>query len=106
MTGGGYVYVAMMTGPLAEPSLTSAVLSALMRSAVPFCIALNSSMELVIVSLIVCGNWEAAPHRRALILAAVAAYLALRIWTCFVFAETRLAISPQVSGRVRASVRA
>jgi hypothetical protein len=59
MTGGGYMYGAMMIGALAEPSLTSAVLSALMRPAVPF---LNSSMELVIVSLIVCWNW-AAPRR-------------------------------------------
>jgi hypothetical protein len=93
MTGGGYMYGAMMTGALAESSLTSAVLSALMRPAVPFYIALNSSMELVIVSLIVCWNWEATPRRRALILVAVAAYLVLRIWTYLVFAETRLAIS-------------
>ena len=93
MIGGGFMYGAMMTTALADPSLTASVLSALMQPAVPFFIALNSTLELAVISLIVCWNWEIEQRRRTLILLGVAAYFVMRIWTYFVFAETRLEIS-------------
>ena len=93
MIGGGFMYGAMMTTALADPSLTSSVLSALMQPAVPFFIVLNSALELVVITLIVCWNWEAQPKRRAVILIGVAVYLVVRVWTYLVFAETRLEIS-------------
>jgi hypothetical protein len=56
MAGGGFTHAAMMGEVLREPSLTYAVLSALMQPAVPYFIALNSAMELVLVSWIIFGN--------------------------------------------------
>jgi hypothetical protein len=95
MAGGGFMYAAMMGEVLREPSLTYDALSALMQPAVPFFIVLNSALELVLVSWIVVGNWDAAPRRRLPVLIGVLAYLAMRIWTYLVFAETRLEISRQ-----------
>jgi hypothetical protein len=91
--GGGLMYAFMMKMALNEPSLTYAVLSALMKPAVPYYIILNTSMELFLVSLIVFWNWDTSPKRRALILVGVFAYFVMRIWTYLVFAETRLEIS-------------
>ncbi len=95
MIGGGFMYASMMDAALSESSTTYAVLSALMQPAVPFYIALNSAMEMLLVALIVFWNWNTGPRRRALVLAGVAAYFATRIWTYLVFAETRLDISQQ-----------
>jgi hypothetical protein len=83
----------MMQEALREPTTTYAVLSALMQPAVPFYIVLNSSLELLLVPLMVFANWHADPRRRTLVLIGVAAYGAMRVWTYLVFAETRLEIS-------------
>jgi hypothetical protein len=93
MIGGGIMYGAMMKAALGEPSTTYAVLSALMQPAVPFYIVLNTAMELLLVPLLVFWNWDTSPRRKALVLIGVIAYLAMRIWTYLVFAETRLDIS-------------
>ncbi|MDF3042232.1 MAG: hypothetical protein K0Q71_4938 [Thermomicrobiales bacterium] len=93
MIGGGVMYGAMMKAALGEPSTTYAVLSALMQPAVPFYIVLNTSMELLLVPLLVLWNWDTGPGRKAFVLIGVIAYLAMRVWTYLVFAETRLDIS-------------
>jgi hypothetical protein len=95
MVGGGYMYISLTGAALDEPSTTYAVLSALMKPAVPYYIILNTLMELFLVSLAVFGNWNASPKRKTLILVGVVAYLAMRIWTYLVYAETRLDISQQ-----------
>ena len=82
-----------MEAALGEPSTTYAVLSALMQPAVPYFIVLNTSMELLLVPLLVFWNWDVGPRRKAPVLIGVIAYLAMRVWTYFVFAETRLDIS-------------
>ena len=53
MTGAGLMYAWMMVAALDEPSTTSATVSALMWPAVPFYIALNSAMELLLLALLV-----------------------------------------------------
>jgi len=93
MIGGGVMYGAMMKAALGEPSTTYAVLSALMQPAVPFYIVLNTTMELLLVPLLVFWNWDTSPRRKALVLIGVITYLAMRVWTYLVFAETRLDIS-------------
>lgn len=95
LVGGGGMYMAMMFEVLEEPSLTYAVLSALMQPSVPFFIIINSLMELFLVSLAVYWNWSASPGRRAFVLAGALAYLVMRIWTYLVYAEARLEISQQ-----------
>ena len=82
-----------MKAALGEPSTTYAVLSALMQPAVPFYIVLNTSMELLLVPLLVFWNWDTSRRRKALVLIGGIAYLAMRIWTYLVFAETRLDLS-------------
>ena len=95
MIGGGVMYGSMMREALGEPSLTYAVLSALMQPAVPFYIVLNTTMELLLVPLLVFWNWDTGPKRKALVLIGVITYLAMRIWTYLVFAEMRLGLSQQ-----------
>ena len=95
MIGGGVMYGAMMEAALGEPSTTYAVLSALMQPAVPYFIILNTTMELLLVPLLVFWNWDTGPKRKALVLIGVIAYLAMRIWTYLVFAEMRLGLSQQ-----------
>jgi hypothetical protein len=95
MIGGGTMYASLTSAALDEPSMTYAVLSALMKPAVPFYIILNTLMELFLVSLAVFGNWDTSPRRRTLILVGAMAYLAMRVWTYLVYAETRLVISQQ-----------
>jgi hypothetical protein len=93
MTGGGLMYGWMMAAALSEPSTTYAVLSALMWPAVPFFITLNSTMEILLVGLLVFCNWHSDPRRRTLIILGVAAYFVMRVWTYLVFAEPRLDIA-------------
>ncbi len=93
MTGAGLMYGWMMAAALSEPSTTYAVLSALMWPAVPFFIALNSTMEILLVGLLVFCNWDSDPRRRTLIILGVATYFVMRVWTYLVFAEARLDIA-------------
>jgi len=93
MIGGGVMYGSMMREALGEPSLTYAVLSALMQPAVPFYIVLNTTMELLLVPLLVFWNWDTSPRRKTLVVVGVIAYLVMRVWTYLVFAETRLDLS-------------
>jgi hypothetical protein len=93
MIGGGYMYASMMNEALAEPTLTYAVLGALMQPAVPFYIVLNSALELVLIALTVHWNWRVGSTRRSLLLAGAAAYFAVRVWTYLVYAENRLEIT-------------
>lgn len=93
MTGAGLMYNWMMAAALNEPSTSHRILSALMWPAVPFYIALNSAMELVLVPLLVFWSWESNRWRKTLVLVGVAVYFAMRVWTYLVFAEARLDIA-------------
>lgn len=93
MAGAGYMYIAMMLGAVDEPSMTYAVLSALMQPAVPFYIALNSLLELIVMLLVIFSNWHVDRRRRVYSLAGVGLYLVMRIWTYLVYAEMRLEVS-------------
>jgi hypothetical protein len=93
LIGAGYMYMAMTGAALDEPSMTYAVLSALMKPAVPYYIVLNSALELFLVALVVFWNRDTDQVRRTLISVGVMSYFAMRVWTYFVHAEMRLEIS-------------
>ena len=93
MTGEGFMYNWMMAAALGQPTASSQILSALMGPAVPFFIALNSVMELLLATLILMWNWNSGSWRRALVLTAVLVYLIMRVWTYLVFAEPRVGIA-------------
>lgn len=95
MSGAGIMYMLMMNAALSVPSTNYAILSALMKPAVPYYIVINSLMELLIVPFAVFLNWGAANKRRTFILIAVVLYFVIRVWTYLVYAETRLVISEQ-----------
>ena len=93
MTGAGFMYNWMMAAALGQPTASPQILSALMGPAVPFFIALNSVMELLLATLILIWNWNSGSWRRALVLTAVLVYLIMRVWTYLVFAEPRVGIA-------------
>jgi hypothetical protein len=93
LMGGGFIYGFMMNAALDETSTTYAVLSALMKPAVPYYIVLNSMMELFIIPFIVFFNWNANPKRRTYIIVGVVSDFVMRVWTYLVFAPTRFEIS-------------
>ena len=95
MAGGGSMYIFMMYAVVDEPSTTYAILSALMQPSVPFFIIINTLLELFVMLLVIFFNWNVDPKRRSLSLIGVGLYLAMRVWTYLVYAETRLAISTQ-----------
>ena len=91
--GGGFMYASMMDGPgRAVDHVRRSV--GTRAAAVPYFIILTT-MELLLVPLLVFWNWNIGPRRKALVLIGVAAYLAMRVWTYLVFAEMRLDISQQ-----------
>jgi hypothetical protein len=96
LIGGGFIYIFMMNAALDEPSTTYAVLSAIMKPAVPYYIILNSLMELFIIPFVVFLNWNTNPKRRTYIIIGVVSYFVMRVWTYLVFAPTRLEISERM----------
>ena len=90
LCGSGLMYNLLFGAVLAERSVTYDVLSALMKPTVPYYIALNSVMELLLVPLAIVLNWDATPPRRWLIVVAATIYVAQRVWTYLVFAEGRV----------------
>lgn len=93
LAGGGLMYIFMMRAVIAEPSTTYAALSALMQPAVPYYIVINTLLELFVMLFIIFFNWNAGPRRRLFSLTGVGLYLAMRVWTYLVYAETRLEIT-------------
>jgi len=92
LIGGGLMYGLLMNAALGEPSTTYTTLSALMRPAVPYFIAVNTLMEALVIPLVVFLNWH-IPKRRTLILVAVMVYFAMRVWTYLTYAPSRLDIT-------------
>lgn len=91
LAGSGVLYVLLFRSVLGEASTTYSVLSALMRPTVPFYIAVNSAVEVLLLPLVLFLNWDAGPHRRWIVTAAAAIYVAQRAWTYLVYAGQRLA---------------
>lgn len=92
LIGGGLMYGLLIEAALREPSTTNATLSALMRPAVPYFIAVNTLMEVLVIPLAVYWNWH-VPKRRTLVVIAVTAYFAMRVWSYLTYAPARLDIS-------------
>jgi hypothetical protein len=87
---GSVLYVLTADSVLREPSTTHVVLSAMMRPTVPFYIAVNTTIEAVLLPLVLFLNWNTEPARRGILIAAASIYVVQRIWTYVVYAERRL----------------
>jgi len=93
LSGAGIMYIGMMTEALNQASLNNSMLSALMQPAVPYYITMNSLIEMVIVPLLILCNWNGSAKRKAFMIAGLAVWLAMRIWTFLAYAEMRLDVS-------------
>lgn len=90
LVGGGKMYAMLISTAMNEPGTSDAVLAALMQPGIPYFIAVNSPMELLIVPLLLIANWDAPTSRRRLIFTAVVIYFLMRVWTYTVFAAPRV----------------
>ncbi|WP_350274581.1 hypothetical protein [Kribbella sp. HUAS MG21] len=87
---GGLMAILLLDGALRSSSLTGDALEQMFLPSIPYYIAVNSVLELLIVPAIVYVGWRAG-RRRILILAAVVLYFGMRVWTYLAFAPARLA---------------
>jgi hypothetical protein len=93
LTGSGFIYTLLFGAVLEEPSTTYAALSALMRPTVPYFIALNGALELLLVPIALALNWSLASPRGRLVAAAAFLYWVMRAWTYIAFADQRVSIT-------------
>lgn len=88
--GGGAMYMLLFTSVLREPSATYAVLSSLMAPTVPFFIALNGALEILLIPMVIFLNWDAGRRRRLLVVGGSLVFLVHRVWTYLVYAAPRV----------------
>jgi hypothetical protein len=86
---GGVMALLMLRGALDSSSLTGETLEAMFLPMIPYYIAVNAPLELVIMPGLLYLGWRAG-KRRIVIVAAVALYFALRVWTYLFYVPTRL----------------
>jgi hypothetical protein len=89
MLGGGVMYGLLMRAAASAPA---DVLSAMMQPTIPFFIILNTPLELLIVPGAVFTTWQNDTRRRR-VLAAAAAFYALRIWSYLAYVPKRMEIA-------------
>lgn len=86
---GGVMALLMLEGALGSSSLTGETLEEMFLPMIPYYIAVNAPLELLIMPALIYLGWRAG-KRRMLIVAGVALYFALRVWTYVAFVPARL----------------
>jgi hypothetical protein len=86
---GGVMALLMLNGALDSSSLTGETLESTFLPMIPYYIAANAPLELVIMPALLCLGWRPG-KRRALIMTGVAMYFALRVWTYLAYRPARL----------------
>jgi hypothetical protein len=86
---GGVMALLVLNGALASSSLTGETLEAMFLPMIPYYIAANAPLELLIMPGLLVLGWRAG-NRRILIVVAAAAYFALRVWTYLAYRPARL----------------
>jgi hypothetical protein len=86
---GGLMAIIQWKGALASGSLTGETLEAVLLPTIPYYIAVNSVLELLIIPAVLCFGWHRG-KRRALIVATFALYFAMRVWTYLAFVPARM----------------
>ncbi len=85
---GGLMAILLLDGTLASSSVTGETLASTFLPSIPYYIAVNSVLEMLIVPAVLVLGWRPGP-RRVLILGTAAAYFAMRIWTYLAFVPAR-----------------
>lgn len=86
---GGVMALLMLNGALSSSSLTGETLEAMFVPMIPYYIAANAPLEMVIMPALLVLGWRAG-KRRVLIVAGAALYFGLRLWTYIAFVPARL----------------
>lgn len=87
---GGLMAILLWDGALNSGSVTGETLEASFLPSIPFYIAVNGVLEMLIMPAALVLGWRPGP-RRVLIVATAAAYFAMRVWTYLTFVPARLA---------------
>jgi hypothetical protein len=87
---GGWLYNRMFAAVLGEPIVTGETLAAMMAPSVPFFVALNSALELMLFPVLLALCARRGVRAAVPVAAAAIAYLAMRVWTYAVFAAPRV----------------
>jgi hypothetical protein len=86
---GGVMALLMLNGALDSSSLTGETLESMFLPMIPYYIAVNAPLELVIIPILLFLGWRAG-MRRMLIVVGAALYFALRVWTYVAYVPARL----------------
>jgi hypothetical protein len=86
---GGLMAILLLKGALNSTSLTGEALEQMFLPSIPYYIAVNSILEVLVIPLILYVGWRPG-RRRILIVAAAALYFAMRVWTYIAFVPARL----------------
>jgi hypothetical protein len=86
---GGVMALLMLNGALSSSSLTGETLESMFLPMIPYYIAVNAPLELLIMPSLIYLGWRAG-KRRILIVAGATLYYALRVWTYVAFVPARL----------------
>lgn len=86
---GGVMALLMLDGALGSSSLTGETLEEMFLPMIPYYIAANAPLELLIIPGLLYLGWRAG-KRRVLIVIGAALYFALRVWTYLAFVPARL----------------
>ncbi len=93
--GAGWLYNRMFAAVLTEAQVSDEMLGAMMAPPVPYFIALNSALELLLLPAMLALAMSGGLRSTAMVLAAAFAFLAARVWTYAVFAVPRVDISAE-----------
>ncbi|TCO21286.1 hypothetical protein EV652_111195 [Kribbella steppae] len=86
---GGLMAILLLKGALTSTSLTGEALEQMFLPSIPYYIAVNSILEILVIPLILYVGWR--PGRRRILIVAVAAlYFGMRVWTYIAFVPARL----------------
>jgi hypothetical protein len=86
---GGLMAILLLKGALTSTSLTGDALEQMFLPSIPYYIAVNSILEILVIPLILYVGWRPG-RRRILIVAAAGLYFAMRVWTYIAFVPARL----------------
>ena len=86
---GGLMAILLLKGELNSTSLTGEALEQMFLPSIPYYIAVNSILEILIIPLILYVAWRPG-RRRIVIVAAAALYFAMRVWTYIAFVPARI----------------
>jgi hypothetical protein len=86
---GGLMALLMLRGALRSSSLTGETLEGMFLPMIPYYIAVNAPLEMLIMPGLIYLGWRVG-KRRILIVAGAAMYFALRVWTYLAYVPARL----------------